>query len=239
MTNEQRLEVGKNAREFVLSNFSKQSVGAELESFIDSSSFANESTFSEGINKDYKAELDYNLDDDQWVKSLYKNILDRDVGEDDDGYKYWIEKITDEGDDRVSRAAMENFFRQTAKNELFNDMEFHLDESDNGRRILFIMPNSASEIFLITSLFESAKETYPDCNIYAAVTKEYRSILDGNPYLYKVIPYSEKMDDVHWLEGSDKHLGFFKTAFPFNKYSQMVEAAGHQGRDKILFDVVK
>ena len=88
-----------------------------------------------------------------------------------------------------------------------------LDDDDKGKRMLYVMPESIGDIYLSTSLFRSAKELYPDYNLYVAVKKEYFPILEANPYIHKVIPYVEQMDKLHWLEGQGDHEAFLKLHF--------------------------
>ena len=238
MSDSERSEAGKQARQFVLDNYSKEIIGMKLEEFIDSSSFAAEAIFSEGQNKNPDAETDPSLDDSEWVKALYKNILDASVGEEHEGYNHWLGKLKAK-EDPLSRDAIENYFRQVARSDHNSRIESYLSDEDEGKRILFVMPSASSEAFLITSLFESALETYPDHNIYVAAKKEIAPMLDGNPHIFKVIPYMHKMDDPHWLEGSGKHKGFFKVAFLFHLHTQTVPNYTHQGRDKNNFCVIK
>lgn len=238
MSAEEKGEMGKAARQWALNNFSKEVVGIHLEEFIDSATFAKEEIFKEGKLKNPDAKIDHSLDDSSWLKSLYKEVLDRVVDENDEGFLHWKQRLVGT-EDHLTRPTVENFFRQTATNELKSKIEFYLDKDDKGRRILFVLPHSASEIFLTTSLFQSAKETYPGNNIYVAAPKEYMPMLDGNPFVHKVIPYMEKMDDQHWLEGNSDHEGFFNVAFLMHLYPRIGYVCAHQGRDKVLFDTLR
>ena len=101
------------------------------------------------------------------------------------------------------------------------------------------MPSVAKDIFLITSLFESALETYADHNIYVAVDPNYASILDGNPHVHKILPLIDNINDIHWLEGNGEHEGFFNVAYLLHAYNQVGDLYTHQGRDKLIFNTKK
>jgi ADP-heptose:LPS heptosyltransferase len=83
-----------------------------------------------------------------------------------------------------------------------------VDES-NKIKVLFIMPESAGDIFLATSLLESLKEMYNDAEIYFACKEEYFDILKNNPYVYKVIPYNSIMENQILMEGTGEWNAIF------------------------------
>ena len=127
--------------------------------------------------KDPYAEIDSIESDPDWLKLLYKKILKMEVEDDDSGLKYWMEEIKK----GMSRNDIENYFRNVALKENQKDekVEFSqvLDEDDKGKRMLYVMPESIGDIYLSTSLFRSAKELYPDYNLYVAVKQEYFSLV--------------------------------------------------------------
>ena len=102
-------------------------------------------------------------------------------------------------------------------------------------RILVTMPESAGDVLMINSLIENIKETYPDKNIYVSTKNEYHSIINDNPFVYKIIPYSTKFDDSLFLEGTGKESGFFEIAFLAHIPTQRKIQYVHNGSDKIQF----
>ncbi len=234
----ERRNIGQKAREWVLDNFSKEAVGKQIEEFIDSSDYITDSVFSEGENKNPEAEIDYDLSDSEWLKSLYVNVLDMEPDEDNLLFKEWLSKLTVDNPP-VPREDVENYFRGLARKDLSSKIDYYLSDEDKGKRILFVMPSVAKDIFLITSLFESALETYPDHNIYVAVDPNYASILDGNPHVHKILPLIDNINDIHWLEGNGEHEGFFNIAYLLHAYNQVGDLYTHQGRDKLIFNTKK
>ena len=99
------------------------------------------------------------------------------------------------------------------------------------------MPEGIADIFSSTSLFKSVKELYPECNLYVATRPEFFEILDGNPYIYKVIPYVSDMDNLLWLEGNGDHEGYFEVAYIPYVNTQRIFTYQHNGKDKLEYDL--
>ena len=97
------------------------------------------------------------------------------------------------------------------------------------------MPQGERDVFNSTGLFRSIKELYPDYNLYVATERELFPILDGNPYVHKVIEYSPQMDNIFWLEGRGKHNGHFEIAFIPYINTQKIITFTHNGKDKIAY----
>ena len=179
-------------------------------------------------------------DDAEWLNWLYKNILRMtDPNGVEEGVKHWMQKRK-EG---VSKADIEKFFRKAAQNEIdknrridFSDL---LSPDDNGRRMLIVMPESIGDVFCVTALFESAKEQYPNYNLYIGTKPENFEVLSGNPYVHKVIPYVQQMEDLLFLEGKVGHKGYFEVAFLPHIFTQRIFNYQHNGKTNIAFDLDK
>lgn len=145
------------ARKWALDNFSVDVIGKKIEDFIDNSPFAEPIDFKEE-EKDPHAKIEDNPDNSEWIKSLYKNILKRRETDDkDDGYKYWMNEVSK----GATRQQIDNYFRQVAAQEnqknkktSFEDI---LDKNDEGKRVLYVIPESIGDIYMSTSVFESIK----------------------------------------------------------------------------------
>ena len=167
-----------------------------------------------------------------------QNILKMNhVNKDDDGYKYWMKEI----EKGTKREDIEKYFRQVAlqenqKNQKV-DFENLLDENDKGKRILYVMPESIGDIYMSTALFENIKKQYPEYNLYVAVKPEYFEILQGNPFIHKVIQYFPQMDQILWLEGSGDHKGYFEIAFLPHFGTQRLLDYLHNGKTNIQFNI--
>ena len=230
-------QLGKQARDFVIKNYSIEAIGKKLESIIDNMPEVNWDYDFKPIEKNPNYIPPEIKNDDDFIKDIYKNILQLDVNESDDGFKHWKNRLSTDMD----RDGVLQHFKQVARKENkkqekidFTDI---LDKDDEGNRILFSMPQSIGDIYMSTALLKNIKELYPNYNIYYATKPEYFEILDGNPYIHKVIPYSKSLDSLPAMEGQGNHKGFFEIAFlPFIGTQKMLNYI-HNGKDKIQFEL--
>jgi len=229
-----RREMGKQAREWTIKNFSTESICEQLEDFIDKAPFSEYSfdKKEEVRNPNYIVpQIENNT---EWLIDMYKNILKQNhIDEKDDGVKYWLQELAK----GVKREAIESYFKQVAlkeNSELFPfKLDDVLDKDDEGRRILYVIPTDATSVFLSTSLFENIKKTYPHCNLYVAAQNQNFDILSGNPYVHKVIPFSEEMNKYSNLEGEGKNKGFFEVVFTPHISAHIIKNYIHNGKDKL------
>ena len=238
MPKEERQKKGKLARKWAIDNFSIQTTGKILEDFIDKAPYADFDFDSLTWKaRDPEAIVPEIVSDSEWLVYMYKHILKMDISDQNDGHKYWMNQI----ENKVPRKNIENFFRNKAKEENKENIPFtiedYLDKSDEGKRILVVMPASIGDVFLSTSVLKSLSETYKDHNIYFATQPSYFEILDGNEYIHKVIPYDSKMDDLLWLEGKGEHKGFFEVDYLPHLGTQRIFNYQHNGKDKIALDL--
>ena len=247
MSKKEKEKWGKLARKWALQNFSTESVGKKIENFIDSSPYVNEEdetnfTQSGTSNPNPNVEILSNLPDKEWLKSLYKLILDRAVEDDDEGLIYWMQELSK----NVPREQIENYFRHVAVKELQSKknttdsdiLSSQIDQNGN-KKILFTMPESAGDIFMATSLFESIHDRYPNYDLYVSTKKQFKDILNGNKYIYKWIEYIPEMDNLLLLEGNSRNNGYFDIAYLPHLQTQRILSYLHNGEDKIDFEIYK
>ena len=111
-------------------------------------------------------------------------------------------------------------------------------EPDSSKKILFAMPQSAGDVFLSTSLFRSMQETYPEYNIYVATGDQYKSLLDDNAYVYKVLSWHDCMVAQAIMIGSGVWKGFFDIFFtPFITTQTKFMNYVRNGQDRIALDL--
>ena len=238
MPKHEKIEMGKKAREWTVNNFSVEVVGKYIENFVDSSNKVNFTFSSQELERNPNAIIPDIKDNKEWVLSLYHNILClKTIDENDSGFKYWMDQM----DKGMPRNEVEAFFRKVAIEDInknkripFEDL---LDPNDEGKRILVVMPESAGDVFMTTSLLPSIKNLYPQYNIYFATKPEYFQILKGNDLIHKIIPYGQQMDNQMWLEGFGDHKGYFEIAFLPHIGTQRILNYLHNGKDKIEFKI--
>ena len=236
MKPDKRDRMAKAGRQWALNNFSVNSVCKGIEEFIDNSPKIDYSQINlKGEEKDPHAQIPEEEDPTIWVKSLYKNILKMDVKDSDTGLKYWLNEL----EDGVAREKVDLYFRKVAlqgedKNVGKVVTDF-IDKDDDGKRLLYVMPESMGDVFMSTSLFKSLKEQYPEYNLYVATKPDFMEVLDGNPYVHKVIPYDNIMDNLFFLEGRGEDEGWFEIAFLAHINTQKILSYAHNAKDKIAY----
>jgi glycosyltransferase involved in cell wall biosynthesis len=232
-----KFQMEKESRQWALKNYSIENNGKKIEDFIDSCEFLDEKDFNYENNKSLPnptATVVPHNDDKEWVKSLYKLVLAREVTDEDDGLKHWLDRLSQ----NTPKDQVENYFRSVAAEEINKnsklDFEDLFDKNDK-KRVLIVQPESIGDIFLLTSIFESVRSRYPsnEYTIYIATKSEYRDLIDGNPFIDKWIPYHQAMDSIIFMEGNGVHKGYCDIAYyPYFSTQRLLDYM-HNGIDKI------
>ena len=111
---------------------------------------------------------------------------------------------------------------------------------DNGNpKLLFIVPESAGDIFLATSLLKSLRETYFEYDIYFACKPQYKDILKNNPYITKVIDYNPVMDNQILMEGTGDWKGLFDISIMTTVLTQRFINYLNNGKTRIALQLRK
>jgi glycosyltransferase involved in cell wall biosynthesis len=219
MTKEEKTSLEKLSREWAIENYSIETNGKKIENFIDDCPLLDfekiDLTKSLINSPNPHAIVEQIPDNKQWVKNLYKFILDREVTDQDEGLLHWLQKISM----NVTRQEIEQYFRQVANQECAKNnpvpFEKFLGETDKGKRGIFVIPGSKSDVLCAISLAESFKTVYPDYNLYIATKAENYDVIEGNPFVHKIIPYADQLNNQDWLEGTTENPGYFEIAFIF------------------------
>ena len=234
-----RLEMGKKAREWTITNFGVKNIGKTLEEFIDSQPFVEWSKVNENPEdkKDPYVQVPEIIDDADWLIFMYHNILKmKNIDRNDSGHQYWMSELSK----GAKRQDIENYFRNVAlkENEKNKQVKFEdlLDANDKGR-VIYVIPESAGDVFLSTALFKSIKDRYPEFSLYVATKPQYKDILDGNPYVHRWLEYNPIMDNLIWLEGNNQHNGYFDIAYLPYTCTQRNLNYLHNGLDKLDFSL--
>jgi glycosyltransferase involved in cell wall biosynthesis len=234
----QRIEKGKVGRQWVLDNFSVEVIGKFFENFIDNAEtkeydFDEKEDSSKNKKNNPDAFIPNIENDSDWVLTLYRDILVTENHTNDEGYKTWMTSL----ENKVPRKQIEDYFRKVAREHNQKHfplkMEDFLDKDDEGKRMIYVMPDSGVDVFLSTALFKSIKEKYPKYNLYVATKPENFHILEGNEHVHKTIAYSPQFDNTLHLEGIADHKGHFEIAFTPHLTTQRVNNYIHNGKDNI------
>lgn len=214
MDKKERLKIGKKARDFVIDFCSIKSVCSKFEKIIDNLDPTDWDFDFAYVKKDASYNPPNIESDEDWIIDLYTNILKvPDVNKTDrSGVDHWMQRLSND----LNRDQVLEYFRNVAHkdNQENTKIPFEdiLGKDDNGKRILFAVPENENDIFLSTSLLKSIKDKHPDCNIYFATKPDFFDMLHGNPYIYKTIEYNPIMENSSWTTGQGSHKGYFKFA---------------------------
>lgn len=149
-------------------------------------------------------------DEDAFIETLYKNVLGMDEPRHGDGFKNWKEQLKR----GMKREDIHAFFLGVAKQENSKNQAAPRDFGDQldktGRkRGLILIRESIGDIYLVTSLFKSFHAQHPDTDLYVMVDEKYRSVLDGNPLVHKVLNYDAAMEQEMLAMGAGKKDAYF------------------------------
>lgn len=110
-------------------------------------------------------------------------------------------------------------------------------ETSNNKKLLFIVPESAGDIFLSTSLLRSIKEAYSPVDIYFACHPQYKDILKNNPYITKTLDYLPIMESQLYMEGTGEWSGLFDISIMATILTQRFLNYLNNGIGQVMFDM--
>ena len=238
LSEKQRSDTGKKARQWVIDNFSVEAVGKQLEKIIDSMPSVDYDfdPKASAFNPDYNPRENY-PSPQEFIIDIYKNILNDDVDSNSQGVKHWL------GQMQAGKTPQDvvNYFKQVAldgdqKNKTPN-LEEVLGDEDKGNRIAVVIPESETDVFLINSLMKNLKKQYKKHNIYIFTQPRYFSYIDDNPYVHKILPYSPLVENALAMEGAGGHEGLFDIVFYPHTTTQKAACYIHNGLDKNQFSL--
>jgi len=207
MNPSKRRKIEKKARQYVLDNYTPEIIGGKLEEIIDS-----------------LPEIDWDFDfsfkprnpqysppeiegDSEWIIDLYKNILLCDVDEHDEGHKHWMHRLKTD----MNRESVLQYFKDVAQKENSenNKQDFGdlFDKTEN-KKALMVCNADLGAVFSCTSLLEDFSKKYKDVDLYFACPPPLFPLLDGNPFVKKVLPYLPEMEDELMMIGRNAHKGY-------------------------------
>ncbi len=240
MKPEKRKEMGKRARQFAIDFCSIENVCSKFEKVLDSLSPVEEYDFNISyVEKDPNYIPQPLEDDKEWVIDLYKNVLkvENVLESDESGVNHWIQRLnTDLNRDQVLEFFRKTAFEDNRKNKKV-PFESVLDKDDEGRRILFALPEDENDVFMSTSILKFIKEQYPDHNIYYATNPAFFNILSGNPYVHKAITYDNIMENIPWSQGQGEHSGYFEFAILPHMNTHKSHNFSHADKNPIPYDI--
>jgi len=105
------------------------------------------------------------------------------------------------------------------------------------KKILMVMPESLGDIILVTALFSSLKEQYPEYLLCFSCKNNYIEYVMENPVLDFVIPYSHSLEAFQITEGSMHFPKMFDIVFCPHFLTQRAVSYVHNGQTRIALDL--
>jgi glycosyltransferase involved in cell wall biosynthesis len=231
MSSEDKKSIGKKARDFVLSNYSINVIGPQIEQFLDN---------LPNIDWDYdfkeeERDPSYNPPEisshSEWLIDIYKNILKVDLDESDPGHKHWMSQIKKGG----KRDEILKYFKKVAQKENdninTNDFSDMLGDEGFDNRIAIVCEGNAREAIIVNSFLSEIQKKYSEDKIYVITKPKYFSLLEDNPACFKTLPLLKEMESPYALEGRGDHEGYFKIAFYPSITTDKHPSFTHNGKD--------
>ena len=236
-----KTEMGKKARQWTIERVSVASVGGRIQQFLDSCEPTTYEFDLQEEERDPNFQVPEIENDSDWLTCMYHNILKmKHVDPQDDGHKYWMQELAK----GATRQSVEDYFRKVAskENQDIKNKNTTLDsllDKDDDKRLLYIMPESEQDVFMSTSLLKSISEEYKEYKIYFCTKPNYFGILDGNPYIHKLIPYNDQMENFRGLQGVGDHKGYFDIVLQPYITTQRTPTYSRNGEDRVVYKDLK
>lgn len=210
MTQEERLAMGREAREYALREYSIESIGAKLEEILDAFPYIDDDLELRPPKMNPNFISDRSLPPPIWLVQMYKNVLKMDVTPDHVDVQHWLQQLQA----GAPPDEVENFFHQVAAQQNAINFPFdvteYLGEEKPEDRILICIDHQP--LIILYSLFyiENLKKRFPNKEIYLAVPEQFHFMIKGTPHIKKVIPYHKDLEDLSVMEMRAPNKGLFK-----------------------------
>ena len=186
-----RQELGALSRQWAKDNYDLQLNCKKIEEFIDSCPSIDWETISLDTpfkNENYKLPDNYeSISKDRFIKLLYKEILNG--LPDPQGYKNWETQL----DKGAQRSQIYQYFINVAKSDnqklKKTDIWDIIDKDRPNKRALMVAKESIGDIIIISALFESFHQQYPNHDLYFMCEEKFHEILLDCPSVHKLLPF--------------------------------------------------
>ena len=237
---DKKTKIGKQARQWVIDNFSVEAIGKKLEEIFDSlPEIQNkENLFEEDLpNPNYLP--NQNLSNEDFVIDIFENMLKEKIDKNNVSFIDVINQMNH----GISKENIFKHFQNIAIQKLnkpkiinFEDL---LDKDDEGKRLAVVIPRSGGDVLMVNALLDNLKKLYPEYNIYIFTEQKYFELIIDHPAVHKCLPYSEICENLLFLEGQSQHKGYFEIAFLPHTTTQKSFAYQHNGKDRLQFSLTE
>lgn len=199
------IEWGEKGRQWASKVFSIETIGMQWEQVFDAMPMVDWSSINLTQEpKNDKFPFPEISDENEFISTIYKEILKMNEPENGDGFKHWKARLK-EG---MKREDIYKYFISVAQSDnakiapAGQDFWSIIDKTTGRKRGLILVKESIGDIIMVTSLFKSFHEQHPDTDLYVASDPKFHELLLGNPHVFKVIPYLPAMEQEMLMTGS-------------------------------------
>jgi glycosyltransferase involved in cell wall biosynthesis len=219
MRTEKKNKLTQQGRQWAVENFDVPIIADKIMKFIDQCKPIDWDIYFNRKRevKNPNAGINFGIEDNyEFVNHAYKEVLNmHDMTREKPEVIHWINFLSQDRNKMDLRNGLVNTFRQVAaqKNAENNPVEFKTLLLDNGKKhFLIVCPMSAGDILYGGSLLESFRQSYPssEWNIYFACNPEFFELLDLNPYIDKLLPFQDFMNNEILCIGQSSTKGLFQ-----------------------------
>ena len=154
------------------------------------------------------------------------------------GFKHWIAQIKNGKKPEDVLSHFKSVAQKQIEKSKIQTLEEVLGNDDEGNRIAVVIPQSEIDVLFVNSLMKRFKRLYPNHNIYVFTQLEYFPFIEDSPYVYKVLQYSQGLENSFSLEGIGKNKGLFEAAFYPHATTQKFICYSHNGISKHQFPLI-
>jgi glycosyltransferase involved in cell wall biosynthesis len=210
-----RKDITERGRKWAIEQFDAKNVVKKYEEFLDSCKPIDWDEYHKKRSeiKNINAQIEHKDNNDEFITECYSKILGMSPSKEDDGRKYWLNFLSQPGDQNQLRNSMINSMREAGiqhnnKNAPKLLLEDILDKNDK-ERCLLILKESLGDCIILTSLLPEIKKKYPLASIYIATDPKFFEVFDLNENVHKCIPWSAELENEMLVTGFANQKGLF------------------------------
>lgn len=204
LTEAEREQMTGAGREWAVKTFSVEAIGAQWEALFDSLPPKDWSSVDLRPQlKNDKVAMPQVADPEQFVRALYRSILLCDP--DPKGLKDWMASLAHGAPrEQLYRTFIAIAQRDNAAAQPPKDFWTLIDKRAGKRRALLVLKQSIGDCTMITALFESFHEQYPDHDLYVGTDPQHFEVFAGNPHVHRALPYHGAMEQELAMTGAGR-----------------------------------
>lgn len=202
----ERDQIGEKGREWAVKTFSVDAIGKQWEEVFDALPEVDSAKITLEVRAKNDSFPNPNIENEyEWLKALYKNILNMEVNDQDSGLNHWSAALKA----GKTRQDIYNYFIGVAReenNKTQKPVDFSSVLDKNGKKRGFLLiKESIGDIIIVSQLFKSFHEQYPNHDLYIGCDPKYFDVLAGNPYVHKLLPYQQFMEQEMIMVGAGQN----------------------------------